>query len=164
MITTKIDIKPHLAEFIRGKYAQIIDNRTVVLFPDKTHIYHFIYDLLEKRPVNASRDIGNVEIALPDRRDGDIAGGKPPERYNYLGARSQKLIGRQIETMMWAELHTLLDENKHRHAIDFIDSVHIFMKKYMIESISEDGLLKNYQRWQYELRRKSKRSYNRRSV
>ena len=94
---------------------------------------------------------------MPDRRDGDMAGGKAPERFNYLGERSQKIINKKIKLMMRAELHDLVDENKHRFGIDQIQSVHYFMKKYCIESITEDALLKDYQRWRDDIRRSAKK-------
>ena len=43
---------------------------------------------------------------------------------------------------MWAELHELMDENKHLHGIEFKETVFTFLKKYNISSIQEDGLLK----------------------
>ncbi len=159
MTSTKITIKPHLAEYAHGKYAEDL-SKPPVRFPDNLDIYHKIHDLTEKRPVNCMKDIGNLEIILPDRRH--EIGGKNPDTYNYLGIRSQALIERKIEIMMFAEIHDLLDENKHVYGIDFIDSVHYFMRKYCIESITEDAFLKNYQRWRDNQKRRSKkRSYKR---
>ena len=66
--------------------------------------------------------------------------------------------------LMWAELHELMDENKHLHGIEFKETVFTFLKKYDISSIQEDGLLKNYQRWRDSFRRKKKRAYNRKKV
>ena len=162
MIVTKINIEPHLAEYIQLKYGFIpesaFNDKTVkVKFPDRVELYHLIYDLLEKRPVNCKVDAGNVEIILPDRRIGDVVGGKSPEQYNYLGVRSQEIINKRIKIMLRAEMHTLLDENKHMYGIDYIQSVHFFMKKYCIESITEDALLKDYQRWRDSLKRKTKK-------
>lgn len=54
-----------------------------------------------------------------------------------------------------------MDENKHINGVQFKDSVFLFMSKYGIEGITEDALLKNYQRWRDKLRRKKKRGYNR---
>lgn len=65
---------------------------------------------------------------------------------------------------MWAELHELMDENKHIHGIQFKESVFRFMRKYGIESITEDALLKNYQRWRDKQRRKKKRGYKRKEA
>ena len=58
---------------------------------------------------------------------------------------------------MWAELHELMDENKHLHGIEFKETVFTFLKKYDISSIQEDGLLKNYQRWRDSFRRKKEK-------
>ncbi len=153
-VTTKIQVKDYLKEYIIGKFNNCVDGP--VRFPDALDLYHVIWDLLEKRSVNAI-DTGNLEIILPKRDCG-----KAPEVYNYLGVRSQKVIERKINTMMWAELHTLLDENKHEHGINYILSVHYFMRMYGIDSISEDAFLKNFYRWRDKIRRKNKkRAYSR---
>ena len=156
MVTTKITIEAHLAEYCWSKFSADPDGAPV-RFADNLDIYHLIYDLLEKRPINCSRDQGNLEIILPDRRDGDKIGGKSPERFNYLGERSQRIINKKIKLMMRAEIHDLIDESKHKFGIDMIQSVHYFMKKYCIESITEDALLKDYQRWRDDIRRSTKR-------
>ena len=71
-----------------------------VRFADHLDVYHLVYNLLEKRPVNCPRDNGNLEIVLPDRRQGDVPGGKSPERFNYLGQRSQGIINKKLKLMM----------------------------------------------------------------
>ncbi|MBD9177932.1 MAG: hypothetical protein EGP82_01950 [Odoribacter splanchnicus] len=151
-ITTKIQVKTYLKEYIIGRFCDTNDQ--AVRFPDRTDIYHTIWDLLEKRPKNVSIDSGNLEIILPNR---DL--GKSPTVYNYLGVRSQQIIERHISAMMWAELHSLLTDNKHMLGINYIDSIHHFMRKYCIDSITEDAFLKNYYRWRENLRKKSKKSF-----
>ena len=145
MITVKIQIEPHVAEYIRGKYFD--PEVGAVRFPSSLDIYILVYDLLQKRPHNCPLESGNLEFALPDRRDANTAGGRSPEQFNYLSAR--------------AELHDLMDENKHLKGIQFKDSVFQFICRYGIESITEDALLKNYQRWRDKLRRTTKRRYSR---
>ena len=75
MITTKIEVPPHLKEYLIGKFCNMQDSP--IRFPDNTDIYHFIYDLLERRPCNVI-DHGNLEIILPER-----SLGKNPKTYNY---------------------------------------------------------------------------------
>lgn len=150
MVTTRIEIKEHLAEYIYGKYNDCMIGP--VSFPSKEDIYHVIYDLLERRPAVCPLDNGNVELVIPERKLG-----KTPETYNYLGIRSCRIISQKIETSFWAELHDLLDENKHLYGIQYIETVAYFMRKYGIQSISEDALLKNYYRWRDKVRKKSRR-------
>lgn len=150
-MTTKIEVPAHLREYLIGKFCDL--KPIPIRFPDNLDIYHIIYDLLERRPAGVI-DHGNLEIHLPCRRVG-----KSPEDFNYLGQRSQSIITRKIELMMWAEVHDFLDEQKHRLGIDYIDAVHTFMKKYSIDSLTEDAFLKNYQRWRAKVRRKEKRAY-----
>ena len=156
-MTTRIFVPEHIREYIIGKYGNFQPG--AVRFPDNTDIYHTIYDLLEKRPSNIPVDRGNLEIYLPTRSIG-----KSPEVYNYLGVRSVAIITRKLENMMWAELHDLLDENKHRHGIDYINGIHSFISKYGLESLTEDAFLKNYYRWRAKVRRKEKRKYSRKTA
>ena len=145
MITTKITVEPHLAQYCYAKYSSDPEGSMPVRFADHLDVYHLVYNLLEKRPVNCQ---------------GDVPGGKSPERFNYLGQRSQGIINKKLKLMMRAELHDFIDENKHRFGIDQLQSVHCFMKKYCIDSLSEDALLKDYQRWRDRVRRSSlKRPY-----
>lgn len=152
MITVKITVEPYVAEYIQGKYFEYESG--VVRFPSSLDIYILIYDLLQRRPANMPVDSGNLEFALPERREG-----KDPLSYNYLSGRAQKILGDKMRLMMWAELHDMMDENKHIRGIQFKETIFTFMRKYSIESISEDALFKNYQRWRYKLRRKQKRGY-----
>ena len=154
MITVKIDVEPHVAEYIRGKYFDSVAG--AVRFPPHLDLYILIYDLLQKRPETHPVDSGNLEFVLPERREG-----KDPITYNWLSHRAQKRLANKMRLMMWAELHELMDENKHINGIQFKDSVFEFMCRYSIESITEDALLKNYQRWRDKLRRRNKRGYRR---
>lgn len=156
MITAKIDIEPCVAEYIRAKFYDV--EAGAVRFPATSDIYILIYDLLQRRPVGHPVDTGNLEFALPDRR-----AGKDPQTYNYLSKRAQKILGEKMKVMMWAELHDLMDENKHIKGIQFNETAFTFLSSYCIESIGEDALLKNYQRWRYKVRRRAKRAYNRKS-
>lgn len=154
MITVKTTVEPHVAEYIRGKFYD--REAGAVRFPPTLDIYILIYDLLQKRPATNPVDSGTLEFALPERREG-----KNPDSYNYLSGRAQKMLADKMRLMMWAELHDLMDENKHINGIQFKESVFLFMRKYSIESITEDALLKNYQRWRDKQRRKKKRGYSR---
>ncbi len=154
MITTKITIKSFLAEYIIGKYGK--PDESAVRLPDDLDLYHTIYDLLQKRPVNCPIDKGNLELVLPERREGHHIGGKSTNTYNYLSQQSATILERKINVMMRAELHELLDENKHIYGIDYLNSAWYFLRKYCIESLSVDALLKDYQRWRAKMRRKKK--------
>ena len=154
MITVKMEAEAYVAEYISVKYYD--PEVRAVRFPSGSDIYHLIYDLLTKRPADHPVDKGNLEICLPARRSG-----KDPEVYNYLSHRAQGILSNRMRSMFWAELHEVMDEGKHIEGRQFRDIVYIFMARYGIESISEDGLLKNYQRWRDKIRRRKKRGYNR---
>jgi len=153
MVSTRINIKSHLCEYISGKYNNFSEKQ--VHFPDNLDIYHLIFDLTEKRPAGVPVDSGNLEIVLPDRY-----GAKHPETYNYLGVRAQKIIERKLEVMFWSELREFIDFENHTKGTPYIESICLFMRKYGIESISEDALQKNYYRWRKKIRNPNKRVYN----
>jgi hypothetical protein len=155
MVTTRISIKPHLKEYLIGKFSGF-DVKKPVHFPRQTDIYLLIWDLMNKRPVNCPVDEGNLDIVLPERY-----GAKHPEYYNFLSRRSQKLIEQKIELMMWAEFREYMEIQKHEHGIPYIDSICQFISRYAIESLSEDAFKKNYYRWRNKVRKKEKRPYNR---
>lgn len=159
MITVRITVEPHVAEYIRGRYFD--HDLGTVRFPSASDIYVTVYNLLAKRPADHPVDTGNLEFALPDRRDANMAGGKDPKTYNYLSARAASMLGNRFRVLMWAELHEFMDEEKHLNGVRYKDSVYMFMRKYAIDSISEDALLKNYQRWRDKVRRRLKRGYTR---
>lgn len=159
MITTKIKVKEHIAEYCYGKYSNC--EQQPVRFPHNTEIYHTVWDLLIKRPSNAPFDEGNLEIILPNSKmKTENYFVKNPAIYNYLSQRSAQIIERKIETFMFAELHDLLFLNKQAFGIDYSETVHIFMCKYCIDSVTEDMYIKNFYRWRQNLlRRKVKRNY-----
>jgi hypothetical protein len=141
MITTRITLKPHLKEYVCGKYAAF-DEAKPVQFPAHTDLYLLIWDYLVKRPAGCGRDAGNLEIVLPARH-----GAKPPEYYNYLSPRAQKIICRRIEMMMWAEYRSFIETERHRRGTLFAILTEQFMTQYGITSLSEDAFQKNYYRW-----------------
>lgn len=145
MIIAKINIKPHLAEYMRAKFWD--SEIQAVRLPDKDDLYITIYNLTSKRPANAGIDNGNLPIAIPHRREG-----KNPNHWNFLGVRAVAQIESLIEVRFWAELHQYLDEQKHRYNIDYIASIEVFMNRYDIQSISDEALRKNYYRWKRSLR------------
>lgn len=156
MITTKIQIEPYLAEYIAGKYYD--SALKCVHFPPWSDIYITVYDLTQKRPIDAGVDVGNLEFALPNRREANFSGGKSPEQYNYISKRGAKILERRIRTMFWAEVHDTMDDNKHNHGIDYAESAYMILTKYDIQSIQEDGILKHYQRWRAKVRPKRKKN------
>ena len=52
MITTKITVEPHLAQYCYAKYSSDPEGSMPVRFADHLDVYHLVYNLLEKRPVN----------------------------------------------------------------------------------------------------------------
>ena len=57
MITTKITVEPHLAQYCYAKYSSDPEGSMPVRFADHLDVYHLVYNLLEKRPVNCPRDM-----------------------------------------------------------------------------------------------------------
>lgn len=158
MITTKITVEKHLAEYAIGKWGT--EFTEPVRFPANSELYITVYDLTQRRPMEVHHDVGNLIIALPSRGDcEDFDFRKNPDVYNFLSNKSCKIINKKIEVKFWAELHELLDYEKHVNGNEYLETIHYFFCKYRIESISEDCVLKNYYRWREKLRKKNKRAY-----
>lgn len=152
MISTKINIKLHLAEYIRGKYNH--SQEGPVSLPHDSDLYVIVWDLMAKRPVNAPVfDAGTLEIALPN-----LSYGKKPEYYNYLSPRAASLIEQYIEAILYAELHQRFREGK-RKGITYLDTAFHFKNEYGITGITEDAFLKDYYRFRRaeEYRRKQQK-------
>lgn len=152
MMTTKIQITPYLAEYIKGKYNNGADEPVDI--PASTDLYHVVWTLMAKRQKNQSPvDEGNLSIILPERRVG-----KDPAVFNYLSPRSASLIEDEIRRMFNHELHqTLLDNMTQGHVARNLDVIYSFMNEYCITSISEESLLKNFYRWRESLRKRTRR-------
>ncbi|MDE5930371.1 MAG: hypothetical protein K2H03_07830 [Muribaculaceae bacterium] len=159
MVTARIEVSPAVGEYIRGKYG---DDNGVVRFPPDLDIYLLLHDLTRRRPDSAGVDRGNLEIALPDPRDSRRAGGKNPATYNYITPQGARILADRMRSMMWAEVHDFFDEQNHIYGMQFKESAYLFLCRYSIDSISEDALVKNYQRWRQKCRRQAVRNRKRR--
>lgn len=161
MTSIKITITPYVAEYINGKYYD--GDVCGCVFPHHSDIYHLIYDLMGRRPHGMPPErSGNIVLMLPDRREANRAGGKAPEQYNYLSQAAIHSIERKMRLLFWAEVHDLMDENKHLHGISYKDTALDILRRYRIESISDDAILKNYQRWRLKMRPRATRKWERR--
>ncbi len=149
MITTKINIKPHLAEYINAIYK--MDGTEIVAFPKSEDLYITVSDLMQKLPSHCTPVEGNVEILLPRR-----SSGKSPEYYNFICKQAQSILEDKIEARFWAHLHEYVDECVHRNGDLIKDAVFMFLVRFEITSISTDALSKNYYRWRFTIKRKRK--------
>lgn len=154
-VYTTIEVPAYIAEYLIARYD---DGTGAVKFRPGANISFLIFDMLSKRPADMPVDRGNLRILLPDKSEDD-GHGKDPRVYNYISARGQAIIAKRLVTEMWADWHEFADENKHQRGIGYKESAIAFVESYGIQSISEDALLKNYQRWRDKLRRRQKRGY-----
>jgi hypothetical protein len=151
-MTTKINIKPYLKVYVIAKFCN--GEEVPINFPSKFDIYHTIWNLTEKRPLNCTIDNGNIEIHLPKRREG-----KNPRDYNYISEKSQKIIEKKIEHLFLCEFHEFVTQQKQTQNIAYIDSIWEFVKIYSLDNISVDTLWKDYYRYKNRLFTKKKRKY-----
>lgn len=150
MITTKITVRPFLAEYAKTVFK--VEGANYIHFPDSYYLYHVVYNLMSIRPTNAPIDSGNLEIALPHR-----SRGKDPETYNYISKTGQTIINKKLNRLFFAQMHDFVDEQVNEYAQPINESVYLFMTHYNIQSISEDALLKSYYRWRTKVRNKIKK-------
>jgi hypothetical protein len=150
MMTVKITISEHLAEYVKGKFYD--ESVGAIRFPKNDDLWITIWDLTTRRPVGAQVDYGNVEIVLPERRIG-----KRAETYNYISQSGAQIIERKIRQRMRAEFHEYLQLGKHRYGYPYITTALLFLHDYGIKSITEDAIIKDHARWRdYKAKCKSK--------
>lgn len=158
MYTTRINVEKYLAEYAIAKWGD--EFKEPVRFPDNTDIYHTVYNLTQKRPLECPVDEGNLEIVLPScTADGDEIR-KNPAIYNYLSDRSQRVIDRKLRRFFWSEFHEYADVQKEEYDIEYQTSAYNWIIKYRLTGITEDGLTKHYYRWRREFKRKKTRKYS----
>lgn len=154
MTTTRINIKPHLAEFMSKKYE--VDDETYIRINRNDDLYHILYDLLQRKSENINQEpaAGNLEIALPSK-----SLGKRPEFFNYLSVRSQKIIENKIDADFKKEMHLFVDDMITNFDMSIKDAVYVFIEKYDL-SISFDTLIKDYYRHRRDIGRRRKKTRN----
>ena len=157
MQSTSIKIEPYLAEYIKGKYGECIDEP--IKIPDNTDLYHTVWSLMTLRKGNQDPDDANLTIFLPFRKVG-----KDPRYHNYLSNRSAKIIENTIKKMFDRDLHIAMEENDQKgRPLNNIDVAYGFLQDYAIESITDGALLKNFYRYRENIRRKQcRRKYDKR--
>lgn len=150
MVTVLIQVKNYLAEYAKSKF--FVQGESYIQFPDSDYMYHVVYNLMSKRPEDVPFDSGNLEIALPHR-----SRGKDPSTYNFICKSGQDVIEKKLNRLFWAQMHDFIDEQVHEFGQPINESVFLFMRKYNINSITEDALVKSYYRWRAKIRRKIKK-------
>lgn len=141
MITEKIKIKPHLAEYANSKWkCRYLDR--AVKFPEKSDITEIIHEFLHKRPDNETAKVGNLEIVLPWKR-----GGKNLRFVNYLDETAALEISKKIEIIFWYEFHMEMDLRKIKKGIEYNTTAYWFISKYNLKSISHDALTRSHRRY-----------------
>lgn len=149
MITTQIQIKPHLAEYVKSIYRK--EDSEAVAFPPNEDLYITVSDLMQRLPEGVDPVEGNLEIIIPYR-----SFGKCPTYFNFLSKKAQGIIETKIENRFWAHLHEFVDEKVHMDGDLISDAIYIFKVRFEIESITVDALLKNYYRWRFVSKRRRK--------
>ena len=150
--TIKIELKPHLAEYLKGKFA---DDKGVVRLPRRLSLYHLICDLTAPQPASGyRRETGNVELYLPH-----LSHGKCIDRYNYLSRASVKAIEDTVSLMFKSEYIDYMTVCKLRHHINYKDSASMFLVRYGVESITVDALIKSHKRLRDDIKPGVKRKY-----
>lgn len=158
MYTTKFEIEDYLAEYLIGKWGvDKGDSGKVVELPRDIYLYTILHSLTIKKPKHAPVPSGNVEIVIPQKREGN----KKPERYNYISSKAAKYFNRRVKAFFRADLHEFVDHWKHVEGDTYKNACFLFVAQYQIESIDPDSLSKNYYRWKGVVRdNREKRAYS----
>lgn len=159
--SASIRIEPYLAEYIQKKLE--IDPKTGgVKIPHTTDLYHVVWNLMAKPDSHSMiPEDANLKIFLPSRRSNmDGHPGKDPAYFNYLSMSAAKKIEDHVRLLFNFEFHRVMMENEEQgRPKRNQDVVYEFIRKYNLESISPDALLKNFYRYKQRLFPKVPRKY-----
>lgn len=154
MVTTYIEIKDHLVEYMHHKY--LVKDSDYIDIPHSDDLYYVLNNLRTRRPVNSTENSGNLKFSVPAPRSG-----RDPEIYNYYSSAAIASIQSRINRMFKAEFHDFMDHRVDECGDSIIEAALLFMSKYKIASIELDSLSKDYYRWRKKHRAARKvRAYN----
>lgn len=143
--TIRFQIKPFLAEYLYGRFASST-TEGVIHLPPRSYLSNSLHELLNKRPFNApARETGNLCLRLPNPHRG-----QSPASYNYLTRNNIRVFENRVQHLFHTELFDRMLTDRRRQGISYIESVRLFIERYHIEKISEEGLLKAFWRWRKE--------------
>lgn len=158
--TTLIFIEPYLAEYCRNLYSCGRKDGAVRI-PYTSDLYHLVWEQMSKRPDGyQSPAAGNLCILLPTSRECDDDSRKNPLYYNYLSDRAVRMIERWLYRAFNFEFHGVMMENEHcGRPMTHLELVRQFIRQHGLKSITEDALIKNFQRYRRHIFPKKVRKY-----
>ena len=147
--TTLIFIEPYFAEYCRNLYSCGRKDGAVRI-PYTSDLYHLVWEQMSKRPEGyQSPAAGNLCILLPTRRECDDDSRKNPLYYNYLSDRAVRMIERWLYRAF----------NFGGRPMTHLELVRQFIRQHGLKSITEDALIKNFQRYRRHIFPKKVRKY-----
>ncbi len=141
MVTVTIPIKTHLANFMKVRYKNCMEDGVIRLSP-RSQLYQVLLELTEKMPKNASgRQVGNLTLALPCP---DI--GKSPKTHNYLSDKSIRILEKEIKNEMLRVFVREVDRKRYKEGIAVEKTIYQFIKEYNLVGVTEEALKRFYYR------------------
>ena len=147
-MTTRIQIKDHLAEYFRRKYW--CDETHTVRFPLSTFVRVKILNALRRRPADQPIDSGNFEFQVPssadfpEKRDTLAWNWIPPSK--VAGGPKRPGIERAMEDEMLTDLNDYWYRYRYNH-LPLRDCIEDFIEVYDL-SVTIETLSKAFTRWQ----------------
>lgn len=148
MTVALLFLPAYLCEYVRAMYCDFSDEGAV-RFPPSSDIAQLLISAMCRRRHSGDSvppDYVTLPVALPTN------GGKRAETFCCLSADGQRRIVHRLRSMLWAELHSWLDDCLHRRGWTLQESVRMFCLRWGITTLSEGALLKNYYRWRQRVR------------
>lgn len=149
MVIASIEIKDHLVEYMKHKYA--VNDNDYISIPDSEDLYFVLNKLRIKRPKNCLVNRGNFKFSVPSPRDS-----KDPEIYNYYSMDAIGTIQSRINRMFKAEFHDFMDYRIDECGDTIIEATILFVSTHQITKIEPESLSKDYYRWRNKHRQRHK--------
>jgi len=164
---TRIRIKPYLAEYARHRYGCAGEERAVKI-PYTSELYHIVYDGMARRGGESDPEDWNLALVLPcrSRHDGGTAVPlKNPRYYDWLPASSVCRMEDYLQRLFNFEFHQVMMDNEEQgRPLTLLAAVQHFIRSHGLRSVSEDTLLKNYQRFRRRVYPKKVRKYEKKTL
>lgn len=161
-----VRVEPYLAEYAQSVYGCGRQDGAVKI-PYTSTLYHVLWYNMHRRPADCVDPAdGNLRILLPDSRmlARDEGMRKNPRYWNWLPPRGVQAIEHCLLSQFNYEFRTSMMENEESgRPCNQFEVVWQFMHRHRLTQITEDALLKNFQRYRRKLYPKRVRKYDKKT-
>lgn len=159
--TALIKVDAYLEEYAKNCFASGLGDGSVK-FPYTSTMYHCLVEGMSKQvPSGGGARDGNLMVVLPSADTADGGPVKNPRWYRYVTQRAAALINAALKRRFYYEFLTEMMRNELQgRPVPHLTLVRRFLRRNGIRSLSEDALLKKFQRYRRKISPGKVRKYH----